>query len=687
MGVTDLFAGEIANLFLQKLSEISSSSYFCKSSAEDLMASIHEILPAMLEINKYYGKDLPADRRRQLETFSGLLRNGLHLADEVIKSSRWNVFKNLHLARRMEKLEQNVSKFLKGPLQVHVLADLHRLGFESSKRFDRLECSAWRVENRLEYLMVGGGGWLEEAVKRVEDEERENCGSSLVNLGIAMDLGKKRVKEMVIENNDSGVVGICGIGGSGKTTLAREIFRDAEVRSYFKNRVLFVTVSQSPNVEQLKLKIRGMVTRSNFGSSGDIIPQWPLKFDAKGLVRTLVILDDVWALSVLEQLISRIPGCKTLVVSRFKFPTSVVNCTYELELLGEDEAMSLFCHSAFGQKSIPLGADKKLIKQVVNECKGLPLALKVIGASLRDQPGKFWTSAKNRLSRCQPICESHEIQLLERMKLSIDSLPEQVRECFLDLGAFPEDRKIPLDVLVNIWVELHGIDKEEAFAILVELSDKNLISLVKNARFGDAYSSCYDIYVSQHDVLRDLAIYLSSRVNVNKRKRLLMPRRETSIPREWEKIADEPFDAQIISLHTGEMREMDWFEGEFPKAEVVILNFSSNEYFLPPFINKMPKLRSLALINSGSSNAVLHNLSVFTNLSNLRSLWFEKISVPQLPKTTVPLKNLRKLSLVLCKVNNGLDHPDIDFPYLFPRLLELMIDHCIDLNELPQAFA
>ena len=79
--------------------------------------------------------------------------------------------------------------------------------------------------------------------------------------------------------------------------------------------------------------------------------------------RTLVVLDDIWSVSVLEQLISRMPGCKALVVSRFKFPT-VINLTYELELLREDEAISLFCQVAFGQKSIPLAANKNLVKQV-----------------------------------------------------------------------------------------------------------------------------------------------------------------------------------------------------------------------------------------------------------------------------------------------------------------------------------
>ncbi|CAI9116608.1 OLC1v1017801C1 [Oldenlandia corymbosa var. corymbosa] len=452
---------------------------------------------------------------------------------------------------------------------------------------------------------------------------------------------------------------------------------------YFNERVFFLTVSQSPNVEQLRSQMLEMIWRDKIEGSGAVIPQWWVQNEAKTAAQTLVVLDDVWSLSVLEQLMLRVPGCKFLVVSRFKFPTSVINCTYELELLREDEAMCLFCHYAFGQTSIPLGINKNLVKQVVDECRGLPLALKVIGASLRDQPEMYWTSAKNRLTRCQPICESHEVQLLRRMKLSIDCLPEKARQCFLDLGSFPEDKKIPLEILINMWVEVHDIDAQEAFAILVELSNKNLLTLVKDARSGDIYSTYYEISVSQHDVLRDLAIHLSSVEDINKRRRLVMPRREQGLPKDWERNAENPFNAQIVSVYTGKMEEMDWFKMDFPKAEVLILNFSSDEYFLPPFIDNMPKLRALILINYSTSNAVLRNLSAFGNLNNLKSLWLEKISFPQFPKTTAPLKNLQKLAVVLSDINNNLDQSVIDMPFLFPRLLELALDHCINFSTLP----
>lgn len=65
------------------------------------------------------------------------------------------------------------------------------------------------------------------------------------------------------------------------------------------------------------------------------------------------------------------------------------------------------------------------------------------------------------------------------------------------------------------------------------------------------YTSYYDIFVTQHDVLRDLALHLSNRGRVNKRERLLMPRRESELPKEWERSNDEPYSARVVSIHTG----------------------------------------------------------------------------------------------------------------------------------------
>ncbi|TQD94390.1 hypothetical protein C1H46_019990 [Malus baccata] len=88
-------------------------------------------------------------------------------------------------------------------------------------------------------------------------------------------------------------------------------------------------------------------------SPNSVLPQWNLQYEWITATKTLVVLDDVWSLAVLEPLLFKIPGCRFFfMVSRFKLPT-VLNATYDVELLREEEALSLFCHSAFGQKSTP----------------------------------------------------------------------------------------------------------------------------------------------------------------------------------------------------------------------------------------------------------------------------------------------------------------------------------------------
>ncbi|KAF2542245.1 hypothetical protein F2Q68_00028948 [Brassica cretica] len=208
-----------------------------------------------------------------------------------------------------------------------------------------------------------------------------------------------------------------------------------------------------------------------------------------------------------------------------------------------------------------------------------------------------------------------------------------------------ETRKIPVDVLINMWTEMHDLDEEVAFATLVDLSHKNLLTLEEDPRLGSLYASYYDVFVTHHDVL----------------------------PETWQFI--------------WEMGDMHWsnFDMDFPKAEILILNFSSDKYVLPPFLSKMIRLRFLVIINNGMSPAVLHNLSVFANLSKLKSLWLERVHVPELYNTTIPMKHLHKMSLILCKINNSFDQTGVDVSSIFPKLRDLTIDHCDDLLTLPSS--
>lgn len=200
---------------------ITRKACLCKQSAEQLITSINELAPIIHEI-KYTGVELNSVRQMQLETLSRALQDGHELAGKVLNSSRWNVYRNLQLSRKMEKVQKKISRFVQGPLQAHVLADVHHVRFETAERFDRLENSTRRIEHRLGSMKLG-------VSDEVYEDENMHKGN-MVKVG--MELSKRKVKDMLLDN-DLIVVGINGIGGSGKTTLIRDICTDDEVRSKF----------------------------------------------------------------------------------------------------------------------------------------------------------------------------------------------------------------------------------------------------------------------------------------------------------------------------------------------------------------------------------------------------------------------------------------------------------------------
>jgi len=123
-----------------------------------------------------------------------------------------------------------------------------------------------------------------------------------------------------------------------------------------------------------------------------------------------------------------------------------------------------------------------------------------------------------------------------------------------------------------------------------------------------------------------------------------------------------------------------------PEVEVLLLNFQTEKYSLPEFIERMNKLKVLVLHNYGFVAAELSNFPLLGSLSNLKRIRLEKVSIPSLFLTSMKWRKLEKMSLVMCNIDQAFNKSTNKISDAFPKLVDLTIDYCNDLEELPTGF-
>ena len=129
--------------------------------------------------------------------------------------------------------------------------------------------------------------------------------------------------------------------------------------------------------------------------------------------------------------------------------------------------------------------------QIARGCGGFPLVLKVIGGSLCRQKEEVWRSRLMKWSDGRSFVSS-DAELLACLQKSLEFQydKDNIEDCFMDLGSFPEDQRIPVAALIDMWVELYELDEDgiHAIANLQELTTRNLASLVM-AKYAGCFIS------------------------------------------------------------------------------------------------------------------------------------------------------------------------------------------------------
>ncbi|KVI01725.1 Disease resistance protein [Cynara cardunculus var. scolymus] len=665
MLVDPLLSESISKLLEIVISVAKTTANF-KPQLEQLKITLERIGPIIYEIREL---DRKLDRsKEESEMFVYEIQDARKLVRKCLKIKR-NLIKRFTHSLKLKDLDQKLLRFFQIEVQASQSRDIKQTLVEVNRVSDRMETLATDVRNLGQTLSKNSSMSMSFSREHETTLEREKLGWRVPTLPrgiVAFEKPLENLKAMVLADkmdcDDGSVMVVSAPGGCGKTTLVTMLCYDAEIQAKFGERIFFVTVSETPNFlvfvnDLLNPNSFAQQAQSQIGTANakqNSIEDTKNKLEnflrEKVSGPLLLVLDDVWSDSFIENFAFNITGYTILVTSRMVFPKHDM---FQFDPLSDEDAKILFHRSAFPEGRRPRPTiHKDLVNQMVKCCKKHPLTLSVVGSSLDGKDETAWRYMLKLLSQGQSVLDLN-VDILNRLERSFQALDDRFKECFLDFGLFPEDQRIPATALLNILRKDPG-----------------------------TVNFCEQQFVTQHDLLRQLAINLSSKVALAQRTRLIISAHGEDLPTSISKVK-EPMQARILSISTGESFASRWCNMEVPEVEVLVLNLMSKTYTLPYFFEKMQKLKVLNVTNYGLYPTEFENFHLLGCLSNLTRIRLERVTISSLSGPTLALVNLQKISFIMCKIGNAFEKLSSEHPNIWPRLVEIEMDYCQDLLEFP----
>ncbi|XP_057802248.1 disease resistance protein RPP8-like [Salvia miltiorrhiza] len=403
---------------------------------------------------------------------------------------------------------------------------LYGIGDEIESMLKRLD----EIKKSRDMYGIKDLGEAAESSSRSEVELRRRLcpwqkGEHLV--GVEDDVKKLLQESILYEKRGLSIVVLKGMGGIGKSTLAREIYNHPDVVSgtfdcrgwvvvsseFTPHETIKQLIFQLQRSEEDKRKLLDEIKKLEESMKDKLFLQEELKqmlhkqLEGKSY---FIVLDDVWEKQHLESLITAFPNqqdkaSRLLLTTRNNIITKYDQYVHTMSLLDTKKSWELLLKKAFIGTTIGNYPEEfeSVGTQILQKCDGLPLAISVVGGLLMETQTKSgWEQVLNQLNS---RTESGVSAILE---LSYQNLSPQLKSCFLCLAFFKEDFTIPAKRLVNIWHAQGLIQQEGSRSIfdeigrgyLNELINRSMVQ-IQDLKIHDQVKSC-----RLHDLVREVCL-------------------------------------------------------------------------------------------------------------------------------------------------------------------------------------
>ncbi|KAL0341436.1 UNVERIFIED_CONTAM: putative disease resistance protein [Sesamum calycinum] len=442
--------------------------------------------------------------------------------------SLMNVLDNVQHPARRDRLHLDINRIQSLQEEVNFLQDF--LEVHSQRNSQKMEDLARQMvvvadeaEDIIDFHVVDQ---LRDGSRDKTSVSSSSSGSKNTTVGFDEHL-IQIIDELTRDEPNLQILPIAGMGGIGKTTLARNVFDHPYIVNRFDICIWF-TISQVYNVREI---LHHYLNDGKEQESNESLAKLGENLHKKLFGRRyLIVMDDVWSTKAWDDFSLFFPkngnGSRVLMTTRLsKVGGSLgTHSPYLMDFLNEEKSWNLLCEKAFGQKDCPYPELEKVGKDIAKGCKGLPIAIVVTGGLLAktDMKQERWERiARNVKSFANSKYNQH---CLEILSLSYNNLPIHLKPCFLHMSVFREDSMIKVSRLIKLWVANGYLKPQsgknlEAIAMeyLEDLIDRNLILISERTRSG-RIRSC-----SIHDLLRNLCLRESKKdhfVRVSKTQRI-----------------------------------------------------------------------------------------------------------------------------------------------------------------------